>query len=374
MSKIYDCIVVGAGPAGGTCAYHLAKKGHDVLILEKERLPRYKPCGGGISPVIAQWFDFDFSPVISTKTKKFKYTWVMGDPVDVELDEPIWMVKRDEFDHFLVKQAQRQGAALQEGCKVGEVNFTGESWLVNSAQGEFFGKYLVCADGSKGQLAKWIGLGERKRLIGGAIEAEAEVAKEDNTAYFEFGMVKYGYLWNFPKAYGSSFGIGVFRGTDHQNLKKILASYARAFNIDLSKTFYVGHPLYIWDGVQNLHSRNKRAVVAGESACLVDPLTAEGIRPSILSGVKAAEAVHGAISNSDSAIEKYTETIKREIGQDLRWAELLAKVLYNFPGFCYKRILKNPSASRIMGKIFCGEMRYRDLPLQLLLKIGKLFA
>ena len=62
---MFDCIIVGAGPAGGTAAYHLAKRGYSVLILEKESLPRYKPCGGGVSPQSAQWFDFDFSPAIS---------------------------------------------------------------------------------------------------------------------------------------------------------------------------------------------------------------------------------------------------------------------------------------------------------------------
>ncbi|MFN4834697.1 MAG: FAD-dependent oxidoreductase, partial [Pseudanabaena sp.] len=44
---MYDCIVVGAGPSGGSASYHLAKRGRSVLLLEKESLPRYKPCGGG---------------------------------------------------------------------------------------------------------------------------------------------------------------------------------------------------------------------------------------------------------------------------------------------------------------------------------------
>ncbi len=78
---MYDCIIVCAGPAGGTSAYHLAKKGRSVLVLEKESLPRYKPCGGGVSPVIAEWFDFDFSPAISIKADTIRCTWKMGDPV-----------------------------------------------------------------------------------------------------------------------------------------------------------------------------------------------------------------------------------------------------------------------------------------------------
>jgi len=40
----YEVIVVGGGPAGGTAAYELARRGLDVLLLEKEPLPRYKTC------------------------------------------------------------------------------------------------------------------------------------------------------------------------------------------------------------------------------------------------------------------------------------------------------------------------------------------
>lgn len=49
---MFDCIIVGAGPAGGTAAYHLAKKGRSVLVIEKESFPRVKACGGGLSPAI----------------------------------------------------------------------------------------------------------------------------------------------------------------------------------------------------------------------------------------------------------------------------------------------------------------------------------
>ena len=51
---LYDCIIVGAGPAGASAAYHLSKQGHAVLLLEKAALPRYKPCGGGVSPQVGR--------------------------------------------------------------------------------------------------------------------------------------------------------------------------------------------------------------------------------------------------------------------------------------------------------------------------------
>ena len=65
---LYDVIIVGAGPAGATLGYELARKGVDVLILEKERLPRYKPCAGGITIKTVKLLDLDISPVARQAT------------------------------------------------------------------------------------------------------------------------------------------------------------------------------------------------------------------------------------------------------------------------------------------------------------------
>ncbi|MFM2123458.1 MAG: hypothetical protein RLZZ589_1895, partial [Cyanobacteriota bacterium] len=48
--------VVGAGAAGASAAYHLARRGHRVLLLERERLPRPKACGGGMAASVQRWF------------------------------------------------------------------------------------------------------------------------------------------------------------------------------------------------------------------------------------------------------------------------------------------------------------------------------
>ena len=142
---MYDCIIVGAGPAGGTAAYNLAKQGRSVLVLERESLPRYKPCGGGVSPAIAKWFDFDFSPVISMKVDTIRFTWKKGDPVETRIQtiEPVWMVQRDAFDHFLVQQAQKQGAELKDGTEVKSIEFKSDRWEVNTANGNLSANGLV---------------------------------------------------------------------------------------------------------------------------------------------------------------------------------------------------------------------------------------
>ncbi|MCY7335109.1 MAG: geranylgeranyl reductase family protein [Chamaesiphon sp.] len=373
---MFDCIIVGAGPAGGSAAYHLAKQGRSVLILEKDALPRYKPCGGGVSPAIAQWFDFDFSPAISCRVDTLRYTLNLEDPVDVKLEnqEPIWMVKRDVFDHFLVQQAQKHGAELRDNEQVTGIEFKVDRWQVNTGNGSVEAKYLIAADGAKGNMAKWLGFKDRKRRLAGALEVDTTSENVVNTINFEFGLVKNGYIWNFPKADGYSIGIGTFRGGEAQDFKKILDVYGKgAFGIDINNFTQYGHPLCLWDGDQKLHTQN--AVLAGEAACVVDPMTAEGIRPSIFSGIKAAEAIHSALSGTSNALEKYTETMATEWGADMKWAQRLATAFYQFPKVSYKAAVKRPSASMTMARVLAGELSYSDIAGKAIKKLsGSLFG
>jgi geranylgeranyl reductase family protein len=360
---MYDCIIVGAGPAGASAAYHLAKRGRSVLVLEKATLPRYKPCGGGVSPIIAEWFDFDFEPVISLRVNTVRYTWKLDDPVEIQLEtpEPIWMVRRDAFDHFLVQQAQRQGAELQDGTEVKGVSFHSDHWQVSlgDSLAPVAGRYLIAADGAKGTLPKLLGFKERKRHLAAAIEAEAYGPIQNEMAHFEFGMVKNGYIWNFPKADGYSIGIGVFRGGQPQNLREIVTEYAQSFGVDFHAIQQYGHPLCIWDGDQKLHTQ--QALLAGEAACVVDPFTAEGIRPSIFTGVKAAAAIDQALAGDLNALDNYSAVISQEWGTDMVWAQRLANIFYRVPGLGYRLGVKLPSANRRMVNVICGTERYSNI-------------
>lgn len=359
---MFDCIIVGAGPAGGTAAYHLAKRGRSVVVLEKESLPRYKPCGGGVSPIIQQWFDFDFSPAISVKTNEIRYTWKMGDPVEVKLNtkEPVWMVQRDIFDYFLVTQAQQQGAELRTETAVTGIEWKSDRWQVNTANEPVEGKYIIAADGAKGPMAKWLGFKGRKRCMAGALEVETPAPADIKPiTHFDFGLVKNGYLWNFPKAGGYSIGIGTFRGGGTQDLKGIVSEYAKQFNIDLNEYKQYGHGITLWDDYQKLHTQN--AVLAGETACVVDPFTAEGIRPSIFSGLKASEAIDKALAGESDALEKYTQVINDEWGSEMVWAKRLASAFYSVPKIGYKVGVKRQTATESMLKILCGELRYSEV-------------
>jgi flavin-dependent dehydrogenase len=313
-------------------------------------------------------------------------TWLMGEPVEGEIPGGacVWMARRDAFDHFLVQKAVEAGASLFEGTAALSGAWEDGAWRLglslSASAAETFGpddpdgapapnrgdhdslaaRFVIAADGAKGQTAKWLGFKERRRLIAGALEAEAPLATaQDGVIHLEFGLIQGGYLWNFPKADGHSIGIGAFKGSAPKNMRELLAEYSRSFRVDLASASQHGHPVAVWDGHQRLHGRN--ALLAGEAACLVDPFTAEGIRAAIFSGMKAAEAVHEALGGDASALGRYSATIRREHGIDMAWARRIARLFYTFPRVAYDHGVKDPAALGFMGKLLTGQARYRDV-------------
>jgi flavin-dependent dehydrogenase len=210
-------------------------------------------------------------------------------------------------------------------------------------------------------MAKLLGFDKQKKLIAGALEIEIPYQKQDNPhTYFEFGFVKHGYAWNFPKADGFSMGAGVFTSQRKaQSFHKIIEYYASQFNLTLQQATQHGHPIALWNGNQKLHTHN--ALLAGESACVVDPFTAEGIRPSIFSGLKASEAIHNSISRLGNALENYSKIMTQEWGREMIWAQRLAQVFYRFPRLGYNVMTRKPKSAITMTKIFNGELSYSQV-------------
>jgi geranylgeranyl reductase family protein len=338
------------------------------VLIEKYALPRYKPCGGGVPSVIAQWFDFDFSPVIACKVDQICCTWKLGDPVDTQLKttQPMWMVYRDQFDHFLVQQAQAQGAKLLEQTTVTGVEFKQNQWLVQTNQGTVVSRYLIAADGASGSLSRWLGFKLGKPRSGVITEATGRDKLEQ--ACFEFGLVKNGYIWRFPKPNGYSLGAATFRGGEPNDLQATVQDYAAQAGLDLAANQWFVHGLRLWDGARSLHTH--QALLAGEAACMVDPLTAEGIRPAIFTGVKAAAAIDASLSGDPTALETYTTTVQQEWGTDMLWAQRLAGLFYRVPGVGYRLGIKRPGATDRFGQILCGQLRYSDVADRVLKRLG----
>ncbi|MGB3573438.1 MAG: geranylgeranyl reductase family protein [Phormidesmis sp.] len=378
---MYDCIIVGAGPGGSAAAYHLAKAGRSVLLLEKSALPRYKACTGAVSPSVANWFDFDFSPAVDSKVSRVRYTWKLEDAVDGELEtESIWSVRREVFDQFLVKQAQAVGAQLQAETAVTGIAFQGDHWQVSVADGrQLSGRYVIGADGAKGPMASWLGFAPHQIREAGTLEVQTAAPVEAGAFNFEFGLVKNGCLWSFPKQQGYSFGVSSFIGKSVKAPEKFLQNYAPAFGVSAAQGIFYAHPLKLWDGNHSLH--RDQALLVGEAAAIVDPLTAEGIRPAMYSGMEAAKAIDQALSSEETgdtigakaALASYTQTIHDNWGADMQWAQRIAQVYFRVPKIGYRVGIKRPTATKRLGQILAGEISYADIANRVIKRISSSF-
>ena len=251
---MFDGIIVGAAPAGSTAAYHHAKQGRSVLVLEKASLPRNKPCDG-VSGAIAQLLDFDLTPAISLKANKISYTWKMQDPVKVETDSPMWMVQRDVFDNFLIKQAQKTGGELRDSTEVKGIEFKNFLWEVKTNSEPISGRYLIAADAAGGLMTKWLGLKEPKLCLRGCLETRSIKGESLN---FDFGIIKKGLIGSFPQADGYSLSIAAMRGDKPKDIKNILADYATKCGADVSVSNVREHPMSLWDGIANCGPKMRR--------------------------------------------------------------------------------------------------------------------
>ena len=158
-------LIVGSGAAGGAAAVHLALKGHDVLILERDAEPRIKPCGGGMAASVQQWFPFSLEPAVEQVIRRVDFSWCLEDPVVAELpgDAPFWIVRREKLDQLLAEQAMGAGAERLAGVEVNGIRLSRDVWEVTATDGRHWqGRTVVIADGSGSPWPRRLGLGAKQ--------------------------------------------------------------------------------------------------------------------------------------------------------------------------------------------------------------------
>ena len=355
----YDCLIVGAGPAGAAAALVLARAGRHPLLLEAAAFPRPKICGGGVNPLALVALDLDLTEVLGPRVTRTRFTWCGAESVEADLPEAaaLRMVYRGPFDAFLVKSAQAAGATFWPQCPASDIQCTGEGWTAVTPGGPASAPFLIVADGAKGRLATQLGFRIHRRLVP-AMEAEPTGTLERNdTLHMDFGLAPGGYAWAFPKTDGWNLGAVRFAGRRAHDLDR--ASRAMAEAVGCSGDLPLrAHPIALWDGPSVLHG--ERVLVAGEAAALVDPFTAEGIRPALLSGLRAGACVHRALLGDAGALERYSAEML-DWGVDFAWARRLAAAFYRFPRVAYRLGVQRPGAPERMARLFTGELRYRDV-------------
>ncbi|MCP9774760.1 NAD(P)/FAD-dependent oxidoreductase [Cyanobium sp. WAJ14-Wanaka] len=371
MKAFFDGIVVGAGAAGGAAAYHLAAKGWKVLVLDAAQFPRPKPCGGGMAASVQRLFPFDLRPAVDSVIDEVRFSWCLADPVSAPLagDSPFWIVRRSQLDATLMEQAQAVGASFEQGVRVVSANREGEHWQVQalSSAGEslrYRSRSLVVADGSESSLAAGLGIGPASPRYAStvSVQLEGEVASPQ-AVLFDFGLVRHGFCWAFPRLGGYSIGVGTFIGRQEANSDAVLSQLLPSLGFAADAGQRQAVSLRIWNGHHPLHGSgvNAGAVAVGDAASLCDPFLAEGLRPALLSGCLAAQALDRWLAGEQGALGEYTARVRREWGESMAWGKRIAQVFYRVPGVGYQLGIKRPTAPQRIAQILSGEMGYGDI-------------
>lgn len=377
----YEVIVVGAGPAGGVAAYQLARGGCRVLLLEKEKVPRYKACGGAVvrRALEALPFSLDYNQqVIEQSVSRFRLTNDHQQPLVVERRPPVVaMTMRSTLDELIARQAVEAGAELKDHVTLKAVEDSLQRVLCETSAGFFTSDFLIGADGATSLVA-------RSQLeflpppCGVALEGEISLADDrvlaeySGRADFDFHVLPQGYGWVFPKA--DHLSVGVFTLHTHFPLikryynryaeKKGLGGHSRGGQVK-------GHLIPLGPPTRLLNTR--RLLLAGDAAGLADPLTGEGISYAVRSGQFAAETLLAALRNPGRSLAAYTQRVREDLWPEIRLARWMARLFYASPDFFYRCFARRELFAQRVLDVFEGKATYRSLLTKARLKPHRLF-
>lgn len=375
MSVEYaDVVVVGAGPGGATTATWLARAGHNVALLEKERFPRDKICGDGLTPRVihellllglvdeahgrADGWATQRGLRIHGGTTRMELDWpTMG-------DWPNWggTCSRMVFDERLARLAQTSGADLREGITVtgplwrdprSQDRVAGVTWIDDDGHaGEIRAPIVVACDGPSSKLGVAVGLkrrDDRRMAVGARTYFRSPKADDDHiSSYLDLesadGALLSGYGWIFPEADGiMNVGLGLldtskdFQGT---NYRKMLQQWATGLADEWGT-----HPedqvgairtAPIPMGFNRTPIHHKGLLLVGDSAGMVNPMNGEGISYAMEAARLAAEIIDDAtLAKSTTVLDHYDARLRA------RWGG------YYSLGHVFTEIVGHPEIMRI---------------------------
>ncbi len=378
----YDVVIVGAGPAGCTCAYQLAGKGIKVAILEKEIFPRDKTCGDALSTdVVNQLYRMDpalakqFQEQVEKKASHGIRFFSPGNKcLDISLNDArssSFIAKRLDFDNFYFDQVRhRPDIHVYTDCKVEEIEALENEIIVTTNKKKFRASVIVGADGANSIVTRKLTNHkvEKDHYCAGLRQYYENVSGFHQNDYIELHFyegILPGYFWIFPLPNNqANVGLAMLSSEaikQKVNLKEKLTDIIQ-HHPEVSPRFKNAKPLESIKGFGlPLGSRKRtcsghRFLLLGDAAGLIDPFTGEGIGNAIRSGRIAAAHLIKALEQNrfDAGFNTlYDEEIYGKMWKELRISRSMQQLL-RYPkliNFVFNKALKNQSVRSLLASM-----------------------
>ncbi len=301
----WDVAVVGAGPAGAAAALSAARAGARTLLLEREPLPRYKRCGGGLigaSQAAVAAVGLDLGPLALDTVGRLSFTYRGRAGFERRTEPFLPMILRSSLDQALVALALEAGVELRTTTVTGyEQDAAGVR--LSTRDGVLHAGAVVGADGSGSRAATHVGVVCDQVDLG--MEAELPTPAGADWAghvRLDWGPVPGSYGWVFPK--GDTLTVGVIGARDHgAAVKEYYRSFVASLGLDRRTAHHDGGHLTRVRAAGSPLSRG-RVLVAGDAAGLLEPWTREGISFALRSGALAGAAAAGDLAGYPAAVER----------------------------------------------------------------------
>jgi geranylgeranyl reductase family protein len=364
----YDAIVAGAGPAGSMAARQLARRGARVLLLDKQRFPRDKPCGGGVTLRAASLQDVDLAPVVEQTIYGARFSLRLGPAFDRRFERPLtYMTQRCRLDSHLAERAAESGADLHDGEALREIDLDSSggsrfSPTVRTDHDAYTARVLIGADGANGVTGRSLGLRpafeEAVALEGNVRFADGVPEEWRDVVALDLGGLAGGYGWVFPKLDHLNVGVGAWKYAGF-TLRSKLARLAERYGFEASRLENLrGHHLPV--RVPGTALARGPAALAGDAAGLIDPLSGEGIHMAFASGKLAAEQALRVLSGEAADMAAYETLVETQLQPELTVSRRLQE-LFNFAPPPYLALMQR---SRKFWLFFCylirGDLTYLD--------------
>lgn len=376
--KKRDVIVVGAGPAGSICAAYLAKAGVDVLLLEKESLPRDKACGDIQREGIVRHMErLGAVADLDSMSTCIRNVQLMGsDGSETLIPFECYCAPRADLDKLLADTAVKHGAELRENCRVTDVIIeqgcaAGVRAAFRGEETELRSSIVIAADGAFSASAGALGIMEEKpsgmwigeRAYFRGVKLDRMLAKSQYDAYGIFAFdkrVSPGWFWIMPVGKdGVKNGIcnvgavmnsrDAFRG---ERLRDRFSEWVGGSR-RISAMFENAQQISPWKGgrfpdiTQGTRKAGSGFMMIGDAASLTMPLSFDGISEAADSARAAARAAQAALRKNDVSeamlMAQYKKALvtrsEEELTESLKETRLLMESMYD-PGLMNRIIRK----------------------------------